>query len=524
MPIFVRHAEPLLRRTRCVVGDTITDRLLKASLFGHFCAGENETEIQNPIHALQRAGIGSILDFAAEDDVAPSGSSSSSSSSCAGAVTPPSSATSSFTAAVVDAQQPNAADTITSDQPPIVRVYDYESEAKCDRHVHTFRKCIQDVATLQSDGFAAVKVTALCNPKLLERMSRAIVEAQNLFAKFDTDRDGYISRQEFEQGFQLFFRDDTTKLKDMLEQVTHSDDGKLIDYISWSMLLRPEDLPSITSGCKEIGPLALATPTDEEVVLISKLYHRGHELAQHAAQYGTRLLIDAEQTRFQPAIDTLVLELQRTYNTMTGSADSDNTGSTYPIVYHTYQCYLRDAPHRIRIDLERSRRFGYHFGAKLVRGAYMESERALASAFDYPSPIHDTLDETHLCYNQSVKTLLQYAVDHPDQKVEVMLATHNQQSVEQAIAAMNQLGVDRRESIVSFGQLYGMKDHLTYNLGKNGYRAYKYVPYGEVKMVMPYLIRRANENSSIAGGANAELTMILQELSRRLTGRRRLLT
>jgi proline dehydrogenase len=240
------------------------------------------------------------------------------------------------------------------------------------------------------------------------------------------------------------------------------------------------------------------------------MYERGHSLAREAAKYGTRLLMDAEQTRFQPAIDSLVLDLQRTYNAET-AADS-------PVVYHTYQCYLTNVEQRIAMDVERSERFGYLFGAKLVRGAYMESERALAKAFGYPSPILDTIEATHACYDGAVRFLLETAVQ-ANRRVELMLATHNESSVDKAIHLMNDLGIDRRSSTVSFGQLYGMKDNLTYNLGRHGFRAYKYVPYGEIKMVMPYLVRRANENSSVSGSAKAELTIIMKELTRRFSSR-----
>jgi proline dehydrogenase len=179
---------------------------------------------------------------------------------------------------------------------------------------------------------------------------------------------------------------------------------------------------------------------------------------------------------------------------------------------------LKNVQKRIEMDVERSERFGYHFGAKLVRGAYMESERALAKAFGYPSPIHDTIDDTHHCYSGAVEYLLRTAAQ-ADRQVELMLATHNEDSVTAAIQLMNELGIDRRSPTVSFGQLYGMKDNLTYNLGKLGYRAYKYVPYGPVSTCLPYLVRRANENSSVAGSARTEMNMIRRELLRRLTQR-----
>jgi proline dehydrogenase len=303
----------------------------------------------------------------------------------------------------------------------------------------------------------------------------------------------------------LFFNDSETTVKEIFEEFDPNHTGN-VDYITWSMMLGPKDLHKITANCREVGPLALATPTEEEIELIETMFDRGRTLASEAANVGTRLLIDAEQVRFQPAIDSLVLDLQQTFNA--------TTVTDKPIIYNTYQCYLKDSSERLRTDVERSDRFDYHFGAKLVRGAYMESERIFAAASGLASPIHDTIEDTHESYDDSVDFLLGHSTQS-NKQVELMCATHNQASIESAIEAMNKHGIDRRSSAISFAQLYGMTDHLTFNLGKHGYRAYKYVPYGEVHEVMAYLLRRARENSAIVGGAKAEICMIKNELRRR---------
>jgi proline dehydrogenase len=240
--------------------------------------------------------------------------------------------------------------------------------------VHSRRRC------LKNDGFAAVKVTALGSPDLLKKMSNAIVEAQRLFAKFDTDGDGLISADEFAHAYRQNFDVDDATFHAIQEQFGCSTHTGYVDYIMWSMTLSPRDLPRITAACREIGPLAMATPTQQELELMENMFERGRILAQEAAAHGVRLLMDAEQVRFQPAIDNLVLELQQTYN----AVDS----SDRPLIYNTYQCYLKDSLDRLRLDVERSKRFGYHFGAKLVRGAYLEQERQLALENGEPSPIH----------------------------------------------------------------------------------------------------------------------------------------
>jgi proline dehydrogenase len=231
----VRHAEGALSLSRKVLGDRTTDGLLKYTLFGHFCAGEDETKIQPAIRALEQAGIGSILDYAAEDD----GSQAAHGDKNKSKLNQHGTANYTTNNANKIPQQQDASGSLLTTTGIInkARVYDYESEDMCDRHVSVFQKCIQDVASLKSDGFAAIKVTALGNPKLLERMSRAIIESKNLFAKFDVNKDGVITRDEFVQGYNVFFKDDTNRLNDLLEQLV--DSTGQVDYISWSMLLTP---------------------------------------------------------------------------------------------------------------------------------------------------------------------------------------------------------------------------------------------------------------------------------------------
>lgn len=157
IPFIVEHSETLLRVSRKILGGTLTDALLKATMFGHFCAGEDEKGIQPVLLKMQKSGIGSILDYAHEDD----GESNES---------PP----------------PLSADAVFQEANNQVRVYDYESEHQCDKHVGTFKKCINAVKNLDADGYAAVKVTALGPPKLLEKMSRAVREVKILFSKVST--------------------------------------------------------------------------------------------------------------------------------------------------------------------------------------------------------------------------------------------------------------------------------------------------------------------------------------------------
>eukprot|EP01083_Nonionella_stella_P072487 195524_1 len=288
-----------------------------------------------------------------------------------------------------------------------------------------------------------------------------------------------------------------------------------------SKFLTPSDLPRVTSRCKSVGPMALATPSVEEIELLKSLHSRAHTIAQMASDHGVRLLIDAEHVRYQPAIDHLALELQATFNNV--------EKTKVPIIFQTYQCYLKDSFKRIQIDLERSKRYGYHFAAKLVRGAYRTHEAERARERNEESPVFSIIEDTHESYDQAVEYLLKQSactkseisdhLEHGGSKIEIMCATHNQVSIEKAVRLMDILTLHQERqgsATVHFAQLYGMCDHLTYPLGKNRYSVFKYLPYGPIDEVMPYLLRRAEENSDVLGNTGKEIYLLKKELRRRM--------
>merc|ERR1712038_1245289 len=236
-----------------------------------------------------------------------------------------------------------------------------------------------------------------------------------------------------------------------------------------------------------------------QLVQYHNMIQRLHRLAKYASESSVRIMIDAEQSYMQPAIDHLVLMLQRQYN--------HKTVTPHPIIYSTYQCYLKDSYHRVLEDLHRAKREGFHFACKLVRGAYMVQERKRAKELMYTDPIHNTLKDTHWNYNRLIYLLLQHNND-----AKFMVASHNAESVMKTVEWMDELNIRPSGSGVSFGQLYGMCDQISYTLGKGGYEVYKYVPYGPVEEVVPYLGRRAEENMGMMGKAQEERRLVQREI------------
>lgn len=229
-----------------------------------------------------------------------------------------------------------------------------------------------------------------------------------------------------------------------------------------------------------------------------RVKNRFHTIFRKAHELGVRVMVDAEESWIQPAIDMLTDEMMDNYNKEQVTA------------LNTFQLYRKDRYDYLVSSFERCRTNGIKMGAKLVRGAYMEKERERAQEKGYPSPINDTKAETDLMYNDGML----YCLEHLDEG-EVFIGTHNEQSVALAVKYMQENGIIADDNRVWFSQLYGMCDYLSFNLGSFEYNVAKYIPYGPIEAVIPYLVRRADENSSVAGQAVKELRLINNELKRR---------
>ncbi|HBO31023.1 proline dehydrogenase family protein [Leeuwenhoekiella palythoae] len=240
------------------------------------------------------------------------------------------------------------------------------------------------------------------------------------------------------------------------------------------------------------------TLSDKEQQEWKRIQERFHKVCKKAKACDIKLLIDAEESWMQGAVDDLVLEMMQTYN------------QEKPIVFTTLQCYRWDRLAYLKDLHQDGIEKGYHLGIKIVRGAYMEKERARAEEKGYDSPICKDKPETDAHFN----AMLVYIFDNLED-IWAFIGTHNEESNYLAIEIMAQKEIAPDDGRVWFGQLYGMSDHISYNLAKEGYNVTKYVPFGPVKDVMPYLIRRAEENTSVAGQTNRELSLIQEERRRR---------
>lgn len=238
--------------------------------------------------------------------------------------------------------------------------------------------------------------------------------------------------------------------------------------------------------------------TDEETQEWSRVEDRFDRICAKAAEADICLLIDAEESWMQVACDVLVEEMMAKYN------------KERAIVFNTIQCYRWDRLDYVKVMHKDAQEKGYIPGVKIVRGAYMEKERKRANKELYDSPICKDKGETDAHFN----AVMTYCLDNIDD-IWMFIGSHNEESNYLAMELMRQKEIANNDPRVWFGQLYGMSDHITYNMADAGYNMAKYLPFGQVKNVMPYLMRRAEENTSVAGQTNRELNLLQKEKKRR---------
>ncbi|CAG8447721.1 8050_t:CDS:2 [Ambispora gerdemannii] len=446
--------------------------VIRKTFFAQFCGGETAKDCVNTIYNLKKHGIGSILDLSIEADFND------------------------------ENDDPNNG---------IVRKK-WNEQAD-----HVARMIIQSIETIATEpnSFVAIKITGLSNPVFLKRLSTFLNSLSSTFYKHATKIDNKLNRSEFNLMIREIFQTDSDNISRKLFDTVDSDKDGVINWIDFISVL------TLDNG--EFRALLSATNntsvTNVDVEDYDRLLERLNKICEIGQQKKVRIMIDAEQLYSLPAIDHVSLTLAHRYN-----KPNNKHG---PIVFNTYQMYLKDAGTRLAMHCELSCRHQFVFAVKLVRGAYIVSERKRAAIENYPDPIHDTLQDTHDSYNRGVEFLINKQseaqknagnpLDIATSPVIFMIASHNKDTIIRACRLMDDLEIPSKSSLVLFGQLFGMCDHISYTLGKHGYTVYKYVPYGKITDVIPYLLRRAQENSSILGGGVLNERQILwKEFTNRL--------
>ncbi|XP_070845728.1 proline dehydrogenase 1, mitochondrial [Chaetodon trifascialis] len=507
----VEKNKELMELSKKLFGQRMFEKLMKMTFYGQFVAGEDHNAIKPLIQKNQAFGVGAVLDYSVEEDLTQEEAEKKEMDSCV---------------SEAEKESPDAdhrekkykAHRQFGDRRGGVisaRTYFYADESKCDNQMETFINCIKASGGASTDGFSAIKMTALGRPQFLLQFSEVLVKWRQFF-KFLAAQQGKSEMMVLEQKLELEqLKESLTMLgvgaKDDIENWLTGEKLGLsgtIDLLDWNSLINDTTtisnllmVPNLETG--QLEPL-LNKFTAEEERQMKRMLQRVDVLAKHALENGVRLMVDAEQTYFQPAISRLTLEMQRKFN------------REKPIIFNTYQCYLKEAYDNVTMDIELSRREGWYFGAKLVRGAYMYQERDRAKEIGYEDPINPDYEATNRMYHKCLEYVLE-EIEH-SRKANIMVASHNEDTVKFTLQKMNEMGLSPTENKVYFGQLLGMCDQISFPLGQAGFPVYKYVPYGPVNEVIPYLSRRAQENRGFMKGSQRERHLLWTELKRRVLG------
>jgi proline dehydrogenase len=264
---------------------------------------------------------------------------------------------------------------------------------------------------------------------------------------------------------------------------------KVTGLARFGLLQKLDEAPRLRSGIHD---------HEEEIDEWDRVRERMYTICELAAEKNIGVLVDAEESWIQDPVDRLTIEMMELFN------------KERVIVFNTIQLYRHDRLHFLKLSHRIAQQQGFMLGVKLVRGAYMEKERSRAHDKHYPSPIQPDKASTDRDYNEAIT----YCIDHLD-RVSVIVASHNEESNLLAAKLLNDKGLAHNHPHIHFSQLYGMSDNITFNLAKEGFSVSKYLPFGPIRDVIPYLMRRAQENSSVSGQTGRELALIKKELQRR---------
>nr|AAC28410.1 sluggish [Drosophila melanogaster] len=503
------HNMTLMKWSKNVLGQRLFTLLMKATFYGHFVAGEDQIKIIPTLERLRSFGVKPILDYSVEEDITQEEAEKrevESSVSSAG----DKKEEGSMPQYHVDKSFADRRYKVSS-----ARTYFYLNEATCERNMEIFIKCLEAVSGATfGTGITAIKLTALGRPQLLLQLSEVIMRTRKYMEDMVGGQGNVLTHHKTIKDLEKYYATlgDNKDVKEFLNNVTSDKEG-ILHLFPWSGIVDEDSqlsdtfrVPDPQTG--QMRRLISQIPPKEEE-MFRNMIRRLNTIVKAAADLDVRIMVDAEQTYFQPAISRITLEMMRKYN------------KDKAIVFNTYQCYLRETFREVNTDLEQAKRQNFYFGAKLVRGAYMDQERDRAKSLGYPDPVNPTFEATTDMYHRTLSECLRRIklmkdCDDDARKIGIMVASHNEDTVRFAIQQMKEIGISPEDKVICFGQLLGMCDYITFPLGQAGYSAYKYIPYGPVEEVLPYLSRRAQENKGVLKKIKKEKRLLLSEIRRRL--------
>ena len=433
--------------------------MMKKTFYGQFAGGENITELKPVVEKLANHGVRSMLNFSVE-----------------------------------------AADLGSS-----------KGEAHCQSNLETILGVLESSKEVcEVRPYSSFKITGLTTPALLYQFTEVLEWVQRVFLE-----NSQLRRAEQGERFMCSLSDKVRSNEELLVNRVMSRE-EFIALTNSSQLFEEADKDNVgTLDFQQFRDFVLSNPgvlqqihgvpeVGEELVQgMKRLRARLEQIAEKTKSLDARIMIDAEQTYLQPAIDYFTLELMRKHN----------KGVAY--VYNTYQCYLKKTPNTLTLDAMDAMSRGYNLGVKLVRGAYLMEETARAARLNYENPVQDTKTDTDRTYHEMLDVVLELVSrDH----CFVLAGSHNEETVRYLMSRVDRLKLESGSEKVVFGQLYGLCDPTTFQLANSGYTVFKAIAWGRVEEVLPFLARRAEENTGVLGSTTRELDLLKMELWRRVIG------
>lgn len=494
--LLAKNSLKIIKLSESIIGRTLTYAAIECSYFPIYCAGKHFEEVKASVNKLAKDRIGAILDYAAEAE---------------------------------EGSEDNLECSRLSELALKSNVEYKMPTHQFDENMALNILCVSNTLIMLpkgfGDGFAAVKLTGLTEPLLLARVSALQLALRQAWVGFFHEtlppleecrvvigtklNDRYQDIAAVREGMRK------RRQKAALPAMTQAQEDAIfklldpassgnVDYLTYVHHTTEALLNPTCKAAAVLSPYMQSLPSmsTKEIELWGQLERRVGTILNVAVQLGVKVMVDAEQSYFQMAIDNLVRANQRKYN-IKG-----------PVIYNTYQCYFSYGQQRLLNDIARAESEGWIPAMKLVRGAYITRERMAALANGYKSLVWDTVEETHKCYNSVADHMLSLIEKNPSVKYGIVFATHNPESIMQVTSRMQSL--PDNESRIAFAQLFGMADHLTAGLAAAKYDVFKYLPYGPIRETILYLGRRAEENHAVLSGARPEeFNLLMKELLQR---------
>ncbi|KAI9284320.1 FAD-linked oxidoreductase-like protein [Umbelopsis sp. AD052] len=430
--------------------------IIRHTVFNQFVGGESSEDCQKTISKLKDQGIGVILALSVETDVD-------------------------------DVEERNASH------------QSIHMNQQADFFMDATKQCVLSAGT-QPGNFIALKISALTSPLLLQKVTGVLSDLYESFGHHTSVSSHTLSQSQV--CHVVAQHRGLVNVEENVPEIIHNNNEvDIVDFKQMMLLHRPAVMSLLSN---------ILTEQDQKDWL--RMLHRVDEICSLAKSCGVKVLIDAEQSYLQLAIDQAASVMEQKHNQL----------GSRPTVFNTYQMYTKTALPKLKLDLLAAERYKYGLGVKLVRGAYMVKERARAAELGYSDPIQNTINDTHESYHSAI-LLLSKALEVTQHKtgnpvteetspLSFVIASHNHESIMYACNVLQHHHISLDSGVVSFGQLYGMADNISYTLSQYCLPVYKYLPYGEVEQVIPYLIRRGQENAAMMERTKLECELIVDEL------------